>query len=191
LVKQLNVLKYLKLNKLIKLNNIDFNKWSDDLINTTTDIFNNKLFVAIFDLPARAKAVNMISHTGYFACINCEIEGIYDFNKVCYPFKKKLVLRDKIKYNLCLKEVEYKKSKSSLIKQGECNFSGIKGSTVLTENLDILQDVVYDYMHQCCEGYVKRFIKLILTSPNKKRILKVKTDYYIGIPPFDYYLIIY
>ena len=132
-------------------NNLDFNKWFDDMINTTTDNFNNKLFVAIFDLPARAKAVNMISHTGYFACINCEIEGIYDFNKVWYPFKKKLVLRDKIKYNLCLKEVEYKKSKSSLIKQGECNFNGIKGSTVLTENLDILQDVVYDYMHLCCE----------------------------------------
>ncbi len=90
-----------------------------------------------------------------------------------------------------MKEVEYKKSKSSLIKQGECYFNGIKGSTVLTENLDILQDVVYDYMHLCCEGYVKRFIKLILTSPNKKRILKVKTDYYIGIPQFDYYLIIY
>jgi hypothetical protein len=64
----------------------------------------------------------MISHTGFFACINCEIEGIYDFYKDCYPFKKQLILRDKIIYNLCLKEVEFKKSKSSLIKQGECIF---------------------------------------------------------------------
>jgi hypothetical protein len=84
----------------------------------------------------------MISHTGFFACINCEIEGIYDFYKDCYPFKKQLILRDKIIYNLCLKEVEFKKSKSSLIKQGECNFNGFEGSTVLTENLDILQEVV-------------------------------------------------
>ena len=149
------------------------------MIRTTSEIFANKLFVSIFDLPARAKAINMISHTGYFACINCDIEGKYDYNKVCYAFKNKLDLRDTRQYNLCLKEVNEKKENSSIIK-GECNFHGIKGSTVLSKHIDILQDVVYDYMHLCCEGYVKRFIKLILTPPNKKRILTVTADYYIG-----------
>ena len=154
------------------------------MIRSTNDIFNSQLFVAIFDLPARAKAMNMISHTGYFACINCHVEGTYDYNKVCYPYKKKLVLRDTREYNICLQEIAKKKECSSLIKQGECNYQGIKGVTVLSKNLNILQDVIYDYMHLCCEGYVKRFIKLILTPPNKKRILKVKTHYYIGKTKF-------
>ena len=34
--------------------------------------------------------------------------------------------------------------------------------TLLSRNLDILQDVVYDYMHLCCEGYIMGFLKLIM-----------------------------
>jgi hypothetical protein len=150
------------------------------MVNNTSDIFSNRLFVSIFDLPARAKAINIISHTGYFACINCDIEGIYDFNKVCYPFKKNLVLRDSNNYKMCLKEINKKIENSSIFKQTDCNIRGIKGPTALSNNLDILKDVAFDYMHLCCEGYIKRFIKLIFTPPNKKRILKIEPDYYIG-----------
>ena len=35
-------------------------------------------------------------------------------------------------------------------------------------------------MHLCCEGYIKRFLKLILHPPNKKRNLHFSTEYYIG-----------
>ena len=81
---------------------------------------------------------------------------------------------------MCLKEINKKIENSSIFKQTDCNIRGIKGPTALSNNLDILKDVAYDYMHLCCEGYIKRFIKLIFTPPNKKRILKIEPDYYIG-----------
>jgi hypothetical protein len=53
-------------------------------------------------------------------------------------------------------------------------FKGIKGETFLSEHLNIFKDVAYDFMHLCCEGYVKRFLHCLLDSNNKKE------PYYIG-----------
>jgi hypothetical protein len=173
-------------NNSITGNNIDFNKWYDDvtimapnLFNHTNFIMNTQpyLFVCIFDLPQRAKSMNMINHAGYFACINCETKGEYEFNKVYYPFIKKLKNREIKSYESCLKIISQKKTTTP---NGDYNTFGIKGPSALSKNINIMQDVVYDYMHLCCEGYIKRFIKLIFTPPNKKRKLQVSTEYYIG-----------
>ena len=53
-------------------------------------------------------------------------------------------------------------------------FKGIKGETFLSEHLNIFKDVAYDFIHLCCEGYVKRFLHCLLDSNNKKEA------YYIG-----------
>ena len=79
-----------------------------------------------------------------------------------------------------MKKLKDKEERAPINKKGELNINGIKGPTSLSQNLDILQDVVYDYMHLCCEGYIKRFLKLILQPPNKKRAINVHLDYYIG-----------
>ena len=129
--------------------------------------FSPGLFVGIFDLPARAKALNMITHTGYNACINCEIEGAYAHKKIYYPFQRSLTPRTQETYKSCLKIVLERTA--STRKKIEINVSGIKGPTSLLNSLDILNDVVYDYMHLYCEGFVKRFIKLILHPPSYKR----------------------
>ena len=176
-------------------NNIDFNKWYEDVNMMTPNLFNHTkivmntkpyLFTCIFDLPQRAKSINMINHAGYFACINCEAKGQYELNKICYPFIKNLKKRERKKYELSLKELLLKEGNAPAIKKGEFNIDGIKGPSALSEAIDILQDVVYDYMHLCCEGYVKRFLKLILLPPYKKRQLNVSTEYYIGKLFFDY-----
>ena len=87
------------------LGNNDFNKWYDDIITASPYLYNKSqsimgliplLFVSIFDFPARAKAMNKICHTAYSACINCNIEGDYKFNKVFYPFKKIFRIRKNI-----------------------------------------------------------------------------------------------
>lgn len=121
---------------------------SINLFNKNTSImeFVPRLFVSIFDLPARAKALNMISHTGYYACINCETEGEYKFNKVFYPFVKYPVQRDQKKYELSLKQVLDKEENAPCNKKGHLNAKGIKGPTVLSKNIDILSDVVFDYI---------------------------------------------
>jgi hypothetical protein len=170
-------------------NRIDFNKWYTSVTTLLPDLFNQsvivknfkpKLFTAIFDLPARAKALNMINHAGYNACINCEVKGEYGFNKIYYPFVKNLPYRDKNKYRLCLDQVSENGSFSRINQKSEINIKGIKGPTVLSEHLDILQDVVYDYMHLCCEGYIKRFLKLIFNPPVKKNTINISTEYCIG-----------
>jgi hypothetical protein len=51
---------------------------------------------------------------------------------------------------------------------------GIKGETLLSQHLNIFKDVAYDFMHLCCEGYVKRFLHCLLDSKNNKE------QYYIA-----------
>jgi hypothetical protein len=61
--------------------------------------------------------------------------------------------------------------------KGEINIKGIKGPTVLSNNLEILQDVVYDFMHLCFEEYIRRFLKLILNLPVKKNLTNIYSEY--------------
>jgi hypothetical protein len=113
---------------------VDFNKWYIDLIIMSPNLFNSKtlvsnmspsLFVCIFDLPARAKALNMINHAGYNACINCNAEGDYDFNKVFYPFIRNLTKRDRTNYNSILNEVLKKEENVPVYKKGDFNIKCI------------------------------------------------------------------
>ena len=99
---------------------------SPNLFNRTTSVSNMSpsLFVCIFDLPARAKALNMINHAGYNACINCNAEGDYDLNKVYYSFIRNLSKRDQKNYNFILKEVLKKEENAPSYKKGEFNIKG-------------------------------------------------------------------
>ncbi len=100
---------------------------SPNLFNSKTLVSNMSpsLFVCIFDLPARAKALNMINHAGYNACINCNAEGDYDFNKVFYPFIRNLTKRDRTNYNSILNEVLKKEENVPVYKKGDFNIKCI------------------------------------------------------------------
>lgn len=156
---------------------LDFNTWLDRVNSKYGNLFNGsmnicgyspKLFCSIFDLPARAKALNMTTFNGYFACTYCLIKGDYE-SKVIYKYTSQLTPRDKQSYNASLKNVisSHKTNKNRSV-------NGIKGSTRLSEYINILTDVLYDYMHLCCEGYIKRFLNLITNSKSHKE------SYYIG-----------
>ena len=100
-------------------NTIDFNKWFlkceqayDNRIGEE-DIYlgyRTRLFCSLFDLPARAKALNIVNHNGYNACINCNIKGIYKENKVIFPFTQNLCLRSNRDYKEILKTITSNKS---------------------------------------------------------------------------------
>jgi hypothetical protein len=90
----------------------------------------------------------MIGHSGYFGCINCLTEGCYE-NKVIYPFVYPLKTRDHESY---VKTLHHLEMNNYLLPK-----YGIKGKTILTDYIDILNDVPCDYMHLCCEEYAKRF----------------------------------
>ena len=88
-------------------NTIDFNKWflkcEEAYANRLGENFllngyRTRLFCTLFDLPARAKALNMVNHNGYNACINCDITGVYKSRKVIFPFRRNLSLRTEKDY---------------------------------------------------------------------------------------------
>jgi hypothetical protein len=130
-------------------------------------LYSVRLFSLICDLPARALALNKVGHTGYFCCISCFINGDYS-TKVFFPFCKTFVKRDQRTYRECLKLVSTTHKKNNFV-------YGIKGRTELSNYIDVLQDSLYDFMHLCCEGYVKRFLTLITQSSNHR------CEYYLGI----------
>jgi hypothetical protein len=81
-------------------NSIDFNRWfykcNDSFSNllgekTLLNGYRTRLFCSIFDLPTRAKALNMVNHNGYNACINCNITGTYEANKFIFPYTENLI----------------------------------------------------------------------------------------------------
>jgi hypothetical protein len=95
-------------------NVIDFNKWflkcEQAYDNRMGDHelllgYRTRLFCSLFDLPARAKALNMVNHNGYNACINCDIKGIYKANKVVFPYTQNLNLRSNEEYEEIIKTI--------------------------------------------------------------------------------------
>ena len=88
-------------------NSIDFNKWFDKCNSSFKNClgknellygYHTRLFCSVFDLPARAKALNMLNQNGYNSCINCNIYGIYKANKVVFPFTQNISLRNNSEY---------------------------------------------------------------------------------------------
>jgi hypothetical protein len=119
----------------------------------------------------------MINHDGYYACINCTVKGEYGSNKIFYPFVKNLKLRDQNQNRFFYDQVSEKESTSRIYQKGEINIKGIQGPTVLSNKLEILQDVIYNYMHLCCEEYIRRFLKLILNLPVQKNLNNIYSEY--------------
>lgn len=104
---------------------------------------------------------------GYYAWTYCLIKGSYN-SKVIYEYIKKIQSRDLNSYKDCLKLLHGSRGRQRK------SIYGIKGPTNLSAYVDILQDVLYDNMHLCCEGYINRFLNLITNSTNHNE------SYYIG-----------
>ena len=149
----------------------DFNLWFDrvkfkfncfDGVNLIGG-FKVELFFCIFDIPARAKAVNQVGHTCYNACINCLCVGEHH-GKIVYPFSETLPTKTSRSYKRYFKNSE---------QSGQISL-GIKGFTRLNEYINVMKIVLYDFMHLCCEGYTKRFLKAMTETCNHKE------EYYLG-----------
>jgi hypothetical protein len=152
---------------------MNFNEWFEMIQKSFANVFDGSITIygcqvqlkcTIFDSPARAKALNWIGHGGYFACIHCLARGEH-VDKIIYPYQLELPVRNQVAYISNLKNLNSSK-KTSL--------EGIKGPTSLTKVINIFENVLYDYMHLCCEGYVKRFLLFITNSNNHYK------NFYIG-----------
>jgi hypothetical protein len=164
---------------------LNFNEWFDNVNRNYGNLFDGsisicgykiKLFCSIFDLPARAKALNMTTFNGYFACTNCLTKGFYN-TKVIYKYTSQLYMRDKQSYKECLSAIEDSRGRKSGSKLG------IKGPTCLSASINILEDVLYDYMHLCCEGYICRFLNLIVNSSNHRESFYIRMNIFPHLTP--------
>ena len=123
-----------------------------------------KLLLCVFDLPARAMAVNMIQFNGYYGCLICLDKGVHKYKKHLYlptePHKERSML-EMIRYAL------------EAVAKGE-TIKGVKGPTILSDYIDIVMQVVIDYMHCVLLGVVKQPLDIWLDSSNHSE------EYYIN-----------
>ncbi|CAF1265868.1 unnamed protein product [Rotaria sp. Silwood1] len=114
------------------------------------------------DLPARALATKHVHHNGYYACLECDQEGVWceKARYVIYPYNQNSVnLRTSEHIDICAKLISQQSS--------DDNCYGVRGVSPLTKILDIPTQIDFDIMHLCFIGHCS-----LLLSKWKKMIVK-------------------
>ena len=106
-----------------------------------------KLLCCVFDLPARAMALNLTQWNGRYGCTYCMDEGTQVSHVHVYLPDDEHVVRSEKQI------LQYAEEASS----GFPKF-GVKGSSVLSPYLNIVKDTAIDYMHAVLEGVVKTML---------------------------------
>ena len=123
-----------------------------------------KLLLGVFDLPAKAAAVNMMQYNGRYGCLYCLDEGIYFSHRRLYlpsDNHRPRNMKDMTKWA------------KQAIEQGRPVF-GVKGPSILSSSIDIVKSVPIDYMHAILEGITKSLFNCWFNSKYHKSI------YYLG-----------
>ena len=134
-------------------------------IETSGRINNVKFHVlfGIFDLVAKAPILNMMQFNGANGCPTCLHPGVWDSSRYYLPDTKYPTRTNS----------SVIKAASDAIKDGKV-VQGIKGRSVLTGIIDLVDDVPIDYMHCVLEGVVKWLMERWYGSSNHG------CPYYIG-----------
>lgn len=103
-----------------------------------------KLQLGVFDLPAKAAVLNMKQFNGEFGCSTCLNPGIYQNRSRIY-MPQKFSLRTQRGIQSCA---------ASAVSIGE-SVNGIKGYSVLSSIVDVVDSVPVDYMHAVLEGVTR------------------------------------
>ena len=96
-----------------------------------------KLLLGVFDLPAKAAAVNMMQYNGRYGCLYCLDEGIY------FPHRRLYLPSDNHRPRNMKDMTKWAKQ---AIEQGRPVF-GVKGPSILSSSIDIVKSVPIDYIH--------------------------------------------
>ncbi len=121
-----------------------------------------KLLLSMFDLPAKSMAVNMKQFNGRYGCLYCEHPGETLF-RGCLIYKPdircSLRTHDTLKINA-----------ERALESGEAE-KGIKGPSVLSPYLNVVDDIPVDYMHTVLEGVTKQIMGMWFNSKHHKKFL--------------------
>lgn len=113
-----------------------------------TKILKAKLLACVFDLPAKAMALNFTQWNGNHGCSYCLDSGTQVSHRRLY------LPNDEHKPR---KEKETFQHAKQAIRTGSPMY-GVKGMSVLTPYLNIIKDVPIDYMHAVLEGVIKTIL---------------------------------
>lgn len=128
------------------------------------------MLLGTFDLPAKAKAVNMTQYNGSYGCSTCEIEGTRKGSgkgtAQHYPYEDSVKLRDSNEVIRC-----HMPNATS-----DDRIKGYKGCSALValRGFDIVKGVVPEYMHGVLLGICKIVFSLWFDSTNSKK------SFYLG-----------
>lgn len=117
-----------------------------------------KLLLGVFDLPAKALALNCLQYNGHYGCAYCLDRGTYTSHRRLYLPTDEHTPRS---------HSDIKQWATQAEEQGEPIF-GVKGPSVLSPFINIVTAVPVDYMHAVLEGVVKSLLGYWFASKNHK-----------------------
>ena len=117
-----------------------------------------KLLLGVFDLPAKAMALNCTQFNGQYGCPHCLDKGTFMLHRRLY------LPNDSHKPRKMKKMLKWSKKAS---KKGEPIY-GVKGSSVLTPHIDLVKSVPVNYMHAVLEGVTKSLFNCWFDSKHYK-----------------------
>lgn len=116
-----------------------------------------KLMVGVFDLPAKAIVLNTKQFNGQYGCSTCLHPGERLPNGArVYPPQTNIQQRTNLSMIADAKAAE----------QSGCPENGVKGLSVLTDMMDLVNGVPVDYMHAVFEGVTRWLLRAWVDSSN-------------------------
>jgi len=120
----------------------------DIIIENTLKTVHKKVSIDSFccDAPAKAFLLKTKSHTGFFSCTRCTVQGKYLLRRVCFPELK------------CSKRTH-----EDFVNQVQRQYHSTDGniSEILNiPRIDVVQQFSLDYMHAVCLGTMKKILML-------------------------------
>lgn len=115
-----------------------------------------KLLLGVFDLPAKAMALNVIQFNGKHGCSYCLDEGIHVSHRRLYLPSDTHRPR----------KMESMKEWATQAERLKKPVFGVKGHSVLTPYINLISSVPVDYMHAVLEGVTKSLINSWFDSKN-------------------------
>jgi len=120
----------------------------DIIIDNTLKTVHKKVAIDSFccDAPAKAFLLKTKSHTGFFSCTRCTVQGKYVLRRVCFPELK------------CSKRTHV-----DFVNKVQRQYHSTDGNITEILNIpgiDVVQQFSLDYMHAVCLGTMKKMLML-------------------------------
>lgn len=125
-------------------------------ISGSTKHLKAKLLLGVFDLPAKAMALNTVQFNGKHGCPYCLDEGIHVSHRRLYlpnDTHEPRKMRNMIQW-------------ADQAEQLDKPVNGVKGHSVLSPHINLIKSVPVDYMHAVLEGVTKTLFNCWFDSKN-------------------------